>query len=248
MTQTVKDEELAQAIEEDKEESLEIAKSTMVGDLMCLLTDQLEAVPKNWKDLSENEQTVFIHTAKGSCERIVNKAVDIIASEGRVSLRATLDGITVKNGLAVKLAVPKGDPNTLKLVDTVGEVVKIIILDEKKYTDNLDTSPEPMKDQGDLVDDKKEIDTLFNSAVDFVLEKGAVSISGVQRKLRIGYNRAARMIEDMERQGIVSEMESNGTRKILIDSEGWESKQENAEEVQEAIAQAIENEDGAGEE
>lgn len=59
------------------------------------------------------------------------------------------------------------------------------------------------------------MDPLFDQAVEFVVEKQRVSISGVQRQFRIGYNRAARIVEQMETQGIVSEPGHNGNREVL---------------------------------
>ncbi|MEM6709741.1 MAG: DNA translocase FtsK 4TM domain-containing protein [Pseudomonadota bacterium] len=59
-------------------------------------------------------------------------------------------------------------------------------------------------------------DTLYDEAVAFVLESRRASISAVQRKLRIGYNRAARLIETMEAQGVVSTMNTNGSREVLV--------------------------------
>ena len=61
----------------------------------------------------------------------------------------------------------------------------------------------------------EELDPLFDQAVNFVTEKRKASISGVQRQFRIGYNRAARIIEQMEAQGIVSEQGHNGNREVL---------------------------------
>ncbi|CSE40308.1 DNA translocase FtsK [Shigella sonnei] len=61
----------------------------------------------------------------------------------------------------------------------------------------------------------EELDPLFDQAVQFVTEKRKASISGVQRQFRIGYNRAARIIEQMEAQGIVSEQGHNGNREVL---------------------------------
>ena len=61
-----------------------------------------------------------------------------------------------------------------------------------------------------------ESDPLYDEAVDAVLSGGRPSISLVQRKLRVGYNRAARLIEDMEKAGLVSPMDENGARKILV--------------------------------
>ena len=69
--------------------------------------------------------------------------------------------------------------------------------------------------QGSLLDDDDEADALYDEAVAFVTETRRASISAVQRKLKIGYNRAARMIEAMEAAGVVSEMGSNGAREVL---------------------------------
>ena len=64
-------------------------------------------------------------------------------------------------------------------------------------------------------DEDPESDALYDEAVDYVCRSRRASISSVQRKLRIGYNRAARLIETMEAAGVVSEMGSNGQREVL---------------------------------
>jgi S-DNA-T family DNA segregation ATPase FtsK/SpoIIIE len=61
-----------------------------------------------------------------------------------------------------------------------------------------------------------EADPLYDQAVEIVLKNRRASISLVQRHLRIGYNRAARLLEDMEKAGMVSAMQSNGNREILV--------------------------------
>ena len=68
----------------------------------------------------------------------------------------------------------------------------------------------------DLDDDTERSDALYDEAVAFVIESRRPSISAVQRKLRIGYNRAARLIEAMEEAGIVSAMNGNGSREVLV--------------------------------
>ncbi|MCS3409260.1 DNA translocase FtsK 4TM domain-containing protein [Serratia sp. AKBS12] len=68
---------------------------------------------------------------------------------------------------------------------------------------------------GGGIDGDEELDPLFDQAVEFVVDKRRASISGVQRQFRIGYNRAARIIEQMEAQGIVSEQGHNGNREVL---------------------------------
>ena len=64
-------------------------------------------------------------------------------------------------------------------------------------------------------DEDGEADALYDEAVDYVCRSRRASISSVQRKLRIGYNRAARLIETMEAAGVVSEMGTNGQREVL---------------------------------
>ncbi len=76
-------------------------------------------------------------------------------------------------------------------------------------------APGDGESQGSLLDGIDEADPLYDEAVAFVTETRRASISAVQRKLKIGYNRAARMIEAMEAAGVVSEMGSNGSREVL---------------------------------
>ena len=77
------------------------------------------------------------------------------------------------------------------------------------------TSDSESEGGGGGYDGGEELDPLFDQAVNFVTEKRKASISGVQRQFRIGYNRAARIIEQMEAQGIVSEQGHNGNREVL---------------------------------
>jgi S-DNA-T family DNA segregation ATPase FtsK/SpoIIIE len=74
------------------------------------------------------------------------------------------------------------------------------------------------KEDGEGDNDDPESDNLYDEAVAFVTESGRPSISSVQRKFRIGYNRAARLIEAMEAAGVVSSMNSNGSREVLAPS------------------------------
>jgi S-DNA-T family DNA segregation ATPase FtsK/SpoIIIE len=79
-----------------------------------------------------------------------------------------------------------------------------------------ETGPIPGWSDMDNSDSSDENDELYDEAVAFVIESRRASISAVQRKLRIGYNRAARIIEAMEMAGLVSEMGSNGSREVLV--------------------------------
>jgi S-DNA-T family DNA segregation ATPase FtsK/SpoIIIE len=88
------------------------------------------------------------------------------------------------------------------------DYIDIILQEPSEHLPGID--PEP-KGGGDVEDQ----DPLFDEAVQFVVESRRASISGVQRKLKIGYNRAARMVEEMERIGIVGAAETNGNREVL---------------------------------
>jgi S-DNA-T family DNA segregation ATPase FtsK/SpoIIIE len=87
------------------------------------------------------------------------------------------------------------------------EYIDTVLTDSGDGIPGLD--PEPRG--GDLEDQ----DPLFDEAVQIVVETRRASISGVQRRLKIGYNRAARMIEEMERIGLVGPAETNGNREVL---------------------------------
>ena len=91
---------------------------------------------------------------------------------------------------------------------------------EPEYIDDIvssaqETGPIPGW-SGSESSSSEDDDDLYDEAVNFVLESRRASISAVQRKLRIGYNRAARLIESMEEAGLVSEMSSNGSREVLV--------------------------------
>ena len=91
---------------------------------------------------------------------------------------------------------------------------------EPDYIDDIvssaqETGPIPGW-SGSETSSSEDTDDLYDEAVNFVLESRRASISAVQRKLRIGYNRAARLIETMEEAGLVSEMSSNGSREVLV--------------------------------
>ncbi|HCO9590964.1 TPA: DNA translocase FtsK [Escherichia coli] len=83
-----------------------------------------------------------------------------------------------------------------------------------QYVDGITSDSESEGGAGGF-DGAEELDPLFDQAVQFVTEKRKASISGVQRQFRIGYNRAARIIEQMEAQGIVSEQGHNSNREVL---------------------------------
>jgi S-DNA-T family DNA segregation ATPase FtsK/SpoIIIE len=108
-----------------------------------------------------------------------------------------------------------GDDEVHRVVDSWKKKSEPNYLDE--ITSDLhETGPIPGWSDADNSDSSDENDELYDEAVSFVIESRRASISAVQRKLRIGYNRAARIIEAMEMAGLVSEMSSNGSREVLV--------------------------------
>ena len=90
---------------------------------------------------------------------------------------------------------------------------------EPNYIEGVLDAPELDGDDAVTVDaggGDAESDPLYDQAVEIVLRTRRASISLVQRHLRIGYNRAARLIEQMERAGMVSAMQTNGNRDVLV--------------------------------
>ncbi|MEQ9870357.1 DNA translocase FtsK 4TM domain-containing protein [Pectobacterium odoriferum] len=84
-----------------------------------------------------------------------------------------------------------------------------------QYIDNIVSGGDDAEGGNLGLDGDEELDPLFDQAVEFVVDKRRASISGVQRQFRIGYNRAARIVEQMEAQGIVSSPGHNGNREVL---------------------------------
>jgi S-DNA-T family DNA segregation ATPase FtsK/SpoIIIE len=147
----------------------------------------------------------------------------------KVDSRTILDqgGAEQLLGHGDMLYLPTGSPIPVRVhgafVDD-DEVHRVVeswkSLGEPNYLDTIldartDAELLPGQAGGQEDEDAGEEDALYDEAVAFVTESGRASISAVQRKFRIGYNRAARMVEEMERAGVVSPMNSNGSREVL---------------------------------
>ena len=108
-----------------------------------------------------------------------------------------------------------GDDEVHRVVDSWKKRAEPNYLDEIT-SDLQETGPIPGWSGSDASESSDEDDEIYDEAVNFVIESRRASISAVQRKFRIGYNRAARLIEAMEIAGLVSEMSSNGSREVLV--------------------------------
>ena len=108
-----------------------------------------------------------------------------------------------------------GDDEVKRVVDDWRQRGKAVYIDQV-IQEEAAVIGMPNIPSGSDSNENGEADELYDEAVDFVARSRRASISAVQRKLRIGYNRAARLIETMELQGIVSPMASNSNREVLV--------------------------------
>ena len=93
--------------------------------------------------------------------------------------------------------------------------------DPPEYDESILSAPKEVNDalpsafRDDAANSDPESDPLYDQAIEFVTRSRRASISSVQRHLRVGYNRAARMIETMEMAGVITAAEDNGRREVL---------------------------------
>jgi len=183
--------------------------------------------------LAQKARAIGIHLILATQRPSVNVITGLIKANfpSRMAFRVAsqIDSRTILDGMGAESLLGMGDmlysgPNSTSPVRVHGafvrdEEVHAVVQDWKargrpQYVDGI-TSDTESEGGGGGFDGGEELDPLFDQAVNFVTEKRKASISGVQRQFRIGYNRAARIIEQMEAQGIVSEQGHNGNREVL---------------------------------
>ena len=129
---------------------------------------------------------------QGGAEQLLGKG-DMLFVEPGTSIPKRIHGAFVTDDEVQKIAKLVRESGSPEYVEEVTKSIEVQELNSESDTD----------------------DDLYNEAVEFVIETRRASISSIQRKFRIGYNRAARLIETMEENGIVSPMNSNGSREVL---------------------------------
>ncbi len=195
---------------------LKIGNETMVGDLMRLVIDQLEKLEAPWKDTKETTQKSILKTAEIEIENAVKKAIGILVAEDRPSVKATVGKVIFGSTVAINLVASTEDENILRLAKHKAGAVSLILMAPEVHGSDMTTAPQADKQQKELdVTSGDGPDALLEDAKQFVIEAQRCSISAVQRKLKIGYNRSARLVEALEKAKVVSEMQGNGTRKVL---------------------------------
>ena len=228
-------------LNEDEEEYLEVLPSIVVvvdefADMMMLVGKKVEHLIAR---IAQKARAAGIHlilaTQRPSVDVITGLIKANIPTRIAFQVSTKIDSRTILDQGGAEQLLGYGD--MLYLPPGVGVPVRVhgafvgddevhrVVNDwksraETNYVDEItsssqDTGPIPGwtgVDSGS----SDEQDELYDEAVNFVIESRRASISAVQRKLRIGYNRAARLIETMEEAGLVSEMSSNGSREVLV--------------------------------
>ena len=121
-----------------------VAADTMLGDLMACLIDELKAAPDVWQKMPEHQQQDVIYRAQERVQTAIREAVEIIASDNRPTIVATVESVTVKDGIKAVITLPKSDAQRHELFDAQGMPVLIIVAGAQGYyggTDQVQAEP-----------------------------------------------------------------------------------------------------------
>lgn len=216
-----------------------VAHELLVHDLVQAALFEFRNVRAPFHSLNEGQQQEVIDRVTEAAEKSVYNAISIISSRNVDTIPVTIVDAKFKaKAITVTAAIDAQDPNRHGLIDVAGRLC-LLVLAPNDYAEGLDGiqaerdqkefplhvsdltgslfpaggGTDELASYDDTVPDGQ--DPLYSDAVVFVIESRRPSISAIQRKLKIGYNRAARMLECMEQTGIVSAMNSNGAREVL---------------------------------
>lgn len=203
-------------------ETQSIANDSMGKDLLAFLVQEFKALPKPWQQLSEHEQNEVLDRARLMVETIVHDAVSILSGNGWVSVLADIEGIAIKDHVKVTLKVSRGNSELAmhELYGSRNQPCRVVLCSPESYTGGMDA----IKGEADqramnLNAAEGEEDPLIEEAIEHIRATQKTSIAFVQRKLRIGYNRAARIIEELEQRGVISAADRAGNRKVIEQTE-----------------------------
>ena len=223
----------------------DLAHELTVHDLVEAALFEIKNIHAPWSKLNEGSQQEVITRLTDAATESVYRAIAIISSRNVDTIPLTVHNADFKQkAIKITASVDAHDPNRAGLIDVAGKLC-LLVLAPTDYVEGLDFI-QPDRDQhnlplhvsdltGSLFDkrptgadepDGEDVfvghdqDPLYANAVQFVASSRRASISAIQRALKVGYNRAARMIEWMEAQGVVTPMDTNGGREVIVAAPG----------------------------
>jgi S-DNA-T family DNA segregation ATPase FtsK/SpoIIIE len=206
------------------------------ADLMSVAREQIENAITRLAQLS---RAVGIHLVLATQRPSVDVITGVIKANlpARISFKVAskVDSRTVLDMNGADKLLGKGDmlflrPGESKLIRIQGALVS----DKEigKVVDFIKEQAEPVYDEEILKEQQKHTlangdkDELYEQAVKVVMESNQASVSILQRRMRLGYTRAARIIDTMEQEGLIGAFEGSKPRKILVDRQDWIDKEE----------------------
>jgi len=214
-----------------------------LADLMTVARDQIENAITRLAQLS---RAVGIHLILATQRPSVDVVTGVIKANfpARISFKVAskVDSRTVLDMNGADKLLGKGDllflrPGESKLIRAQGSLVSDREID--KVTTFIKSQAEPVYDEEILIEQQRsslpagQKDELYDEAVRIIMESNQASVSILQRRLRLGYTRAARIIDTMEQEGLIGSFEGSKPRKILIDRQDWLEKEVMQEEDKE---------------
>lgn len=206
-----------------------------LADLMNVARDQIENAITRLAQLS---RAVGIHLLLATQRPSVDVITGVIKANfpARISFKVAskVDSRTVLDMNGADKLLGRGDmlflrPGESKLIRAQGSLINDKEIE--RIVDFIKSQAEPVYDEEILKEHQKSVfvngqkDEFYEQAVKVIMESGQASVSILQRRLRLGYTRAARIIDMMEQEGIIGPFEGSKPRKILIDREAWLEKE-----------------------
>jgi S-DNA-T family DNA segregation ATPase FtsK/SpoIIIE len=206
-----------------------------LADLMNIARDQIESAITRLAQLS---RAVGIHLILATQRPSVDVITGVIKANfsARISFKVAskVDSRTVLDMNGADKLLGRGDmlflrPGESKLIRAQGSLVSDNEIE--RVVDFIKSQGEPVYDEQILKEQQKPVfvngqkDEFYDDAIRVIVESGQASVSILQRRLRLGYTRAARIIDMMEQEGLIGSFEGSKPRKILIDREAWLEKE-----------------------
>jgi len=194
------------------------------GNLVRAFIEEAQNLPTLWEKMSDEAREEYKDRVTERAEHHIIDIASAINGQNFERCTALVDTVTNKDEVKIVLKTHDMDGGEKFFRRAGGGTVICVFADEKEYM-NAKGMPKLDKKQGDLLESSGETgeaatdengnDPLYQQSVDLVIVEGRVSISMIQREIKVGYNRAARIVDAMELNGIVSSADESGQRTVL---------------------------------